>query len=478
MAISTWGGKIYTTSNSGANWSPGGSSNRNTLDLSMSSDGGVIAITDGIDIYISQDLGENWIGQGLSGKPWKGVAVSGDGKRLYAVASDGTIKKTALLTSQTISFSNPSNMTYGDADQTLIVSASSNLGVTLASSTSSVCSVISGKIHVVSAGTCTLTANQGGDATYSPATTVTKSITISKATSTIIVSGSVEYTYNGAPQGPSSSTVTGSSGAVTYSYLGIGATTYPSSATKPTNVGTYTVTAVVATDNNYLSSTSSAFAFSIIAKSLSIFASSPSVTYGAAAPSVSAASYSGLVNGDLSSVVTGLTCTSAYTTTSAVGSSPATSCSGGTASNYIISYIAGSVTINKATPSFSTWSNVPKNYGDSPFTVTAPTVTGSLAGSFTYSSANTAVISVSGSTFTVVGAGTSVITATFTPTDSTNYNSATTTMIVTVSKPTLSVTASSHTVAYGGAIPTITNGIMLFNYLHDHYSSWFSSFKL
>jgi hypothetical protein len=114
------------------------------------------------------------------------------------------------------------------------------------------------------------------------------------------------------------------------------------------------------------------------------------------------------------------------------------------------------VTVGKATPTFSAWSGVPKNYGDSAFTVTEPSVTGSVAGSFSYSSATTSVISVSGTTLTVAGAGTSVITATFTPTDTTNYNSATTTMTVTVSKAVLSITASSHTVAYGAAIPTIT----------------------
>ena len=112
--------------------------------------------------------------------------------------------------------------------------------------------------------------------------------------------------------------------------------------------------------------------------------------------------------------------------------------------------------IAKATPTFSAWNNVPKNYGDSSFTVTAPTVTGSLDGTFSYSSANSSVISVSGSTFTVVGAGTSVITATFTPTDSTGYNTATTNMTVTVAKASLGVTASSHTVAFGAAVPTIT----------------------
>jgi uncharacterized repeat protein (TIGR02543 family) len=96
MAIATYGGKIYTTSNLGANWSAGGSANRNTVDLSMSLDGSVIAIADGAEIYISKDLGASWVGEGQTGKTWTGVTVSGDGKKIYAAANDGTIRKTDI----------------------------------------------------------------------------------------------------------------------------------------------------------------------------------------------------------------------------------------------------------------------------------------------------------------------------------------------------------------------------------------------
>jgi hypothetical protein len=111
--------------------------------------------------------------------------------------------------------------------------------------------------------------------------------------------------------------------------------------------------------------------------------------------------------------------------------------------NYNVATINMTVTVSKATPTFSNWNNVSKYFGDSAFTVTAPGVTGSLAGSFTYTSATTSVISIAGSIFTVAGAGTSVITATFTPNDSTNYNSETTTMTVIVSKALQSVVSLS-----------------------------------
>jgi outer membrane protein OmpA-like peptidoglycan-associated protein len=108
------------------------------------------------------------------------------------------------------------------------------------------------------------------------------------------------------------------------------------------------------------------------------------------------------------------------------------------------------VTGGKATPTFSAWSNVSKTYGDASFTVTEPTVTGSVAGTFSYSSATTSVISVSGTTLTVEGAGSSVITATFTPTDLASHNIATTTMTVTVAKAsrTVSIDPASYETIY------------------------------
>jgi hypothetical protein len=184
--------------------------------------------------------------------------------------------------SQTISFTQPSNMTYGDADQTVTFSVNSALTVALTSSTTSVCTIVSGKIHIVSAGTCTVATNQSGDSNYSAATQVAYSITISRAASSIVISGTNTYNFNGSAQGPSSSTKSGSGGAVTYSYQGTGSTIYSASTTKPTNAGTYTVTASVAQDSGYTSATSTPFAFSInqISESSGLAITSVAATYG------------------------------------------------------------------------------------------------------------------------------------------------------------------------------------------------------
>ena len=117
----------------------------------------------------------------------------------------------------------------------------------------------------------------------------------------------------------------------------------------------------------------------------------------------------------------------------------------------------------KTTPTL-TWSNVSKSYGASPFTLTAPTA--STAGTFTYSSATPGVIAlnnVNTDSATVVAPGTSVITASFTPTDTATYNSAATTMTVTVSKAaqaalTFALSTASKNQPYSQAITMTPSG--------------------
>jgi hypothetical protein len=95
--------------------------------------------------------------------------------------------------------------------------------------------------------------------------------------------------------------------------------------------------------------------------------------------------------------------------------------------------VSQSFAITKGTPSLSNFGNVSKTVGDASFTLTAPTVANSLPGSFTYTSSTTATATISGDTVTLGNVGTTVITATFTPTDTVNYNNATITMTLTVS---------------------------------------------
>jgi len=91
----------------------------------------------------------------------------------------------------------------------------------------------------------------------------TYSFTTVAADSTIVVVGLATYSYNGGQLGPNQATVTGSTGAVTYTYSGTGSTVYGPTSVRPSQVGTYQVVASVASDGVYGSATSAPFAFSV-----------------------------------------------------------------------------------------------------------------------------------------------------------------------------------------------------------------------
>lgn len=321
----------------------------------------------------------------------------------------------------------------------------------------------------------TLVATDGNGKTSNPSGNLAITVSAGAAASLAVTTAAGDSTYgsNFAPQpviavrDSSGNTVTSWSTAITATIKSAGGATL--------ETGTATPTSGVATFNG-LGSTADAGTLTVEYTSgaltlatetvvvtpavLTVQASSPSVTFGDPVPTVTA-SYSGFLNGDTVAVVTTpATCATAYTPTSNAGTTPATTCSGAVATNYTFTYLAGSVTIAKATPTLGAFANVNKTYGDAAFTVVAPTavgvVPGTLAGSFTYTSGTTGVATVSGSTVTLAGAGSSVITALFTPTDSTNYTTANTTMTLAVAKAPLTVTASSATVTFGDAAPTIT----------------------
>ena len=180
-----------------------------------------------------------------------------------AFAYINALKIEEYATAQSITFGVLSAKNYGDADYSAGATASSGLTVSLSSSNTAVATIVSGQIHIVGPGTTTITASQAGNSTYSPATSVSQSLTVNKASSSITATGTTSYTYNHSPQGPASATESGSTGAITYSYSGTGGTTYAASATKPTNAGSYQVVATVAADANYNTASSSPLAFTI-----------------------------------------------------------------------------------------------------------------------------------------------------------------------------------------------------------------------
>jgi hypothetical protein len=100
------------------------------------------------------------------------------------------------------------------------------------------------------------------------------------------------------------------------------------------------------------------------------------------------------------------------------------------------------LTVNRTTPAITWGTPAAINYGTA-LGATQLDATSTVAGSFSYSPA----------AGTVLTAGSHLITATFTPTDSTDYNSATATVTVTVNQATPAITwATPAAIAYGTAL--------------------------
>ncbi len=160
----------------------------------------------------------------------------------------GTLTVTAVKHSQTITFDVLPVKTYGHADFDAGASASSGLVITYTSSDPSVAVILNGKIHIVAAGTATITASQPGNSAYEPAADVTRQLTVDKAPLTIKADNKsrligqanppLTITYNGFVNGENNTNLSAQPVITTIATI-----------TSP--VGDYPITVSGAASNNY-----------------------------------------------------------------------------------------------------------------------------------------------------------------------------------------------------------------------------------
>jgi len=139
-------------------------------------------------------------------------AVNGVGDGPASAASNSVTPKGA----QTITFNDPGAQNFGTTP-TLTATASSTLPVTFTSSTTSVCTVTSGgALTFVTAGTCTINADQAGNGSYLAATQVSQSFAVNAVvpgapvigTATVTGATSVSLTFT-APVSNGGAAITG-----------------------------------------------------------------------------------------------------------------------------------------------------------------------------------------------------------------------------------------------------------------------------
>ncbi len=396
------------------------------------------------------------------------VTITATSQANTSVKGTATLTLKATPTLSVASSKNPS--TYGGSVTfTATISSGPTGSVTFFDgSTSLGTGTISGTTATLSTtslagGTHSITANWGGNTNYSAVTSSAITQTVNKATPTLSVASSKNpSTYGGSvtltatiSSGPTGS-VTFFDGSTSLGSINLSGTTAALTTTSLA-AGSHSITANWGGNTNYSAVTSSIVTQTVNKAALTITASSPTVPYGSPVPGITPG-YSGWVNGDTpSSLTTQPTCTTTYTPTSAVGSSPSTSCSGAVDANYSISYVSGKVTVIKATPTLSVASSKnPSNYGDSvTFTATISSGLTGLSLTFYDGSTSLGTGTISGTTATLTTASLAVGSHSITVkwAGNTNYNAVTsspitqTVIVATTPTPTFSLAAGNYPTA-------------------------------
>ena len=298
----------------------------------------------------------------------------------------------------------------------------------------------------LSAGIYSVTAAYLGDDTFAPSNSITQTVSvIGQSSQAIAFSALPNVTYGVAPI---TLTATSSSG-LPVSYAVTGPGTISGSILAITGTGLVTVTANQAGNSNYAPATPVSQSFTVNTAMLTVTANGVSRPYGATNPAFTYA-VTGFVNGDASSVVSGMaTETTTATSTSAAGTYPISFATENlVAANYAFTYVNGTLTVTGGVSQTITFNPLPgATYGVAPVTLT-----GTSSSGLPVSYIATGPATVSGSTLIITGSG--VVTVTASQAGNANYAAATpVSQGFTVNKAVLIVTANNTSRPYGAADP-------------------------
>ena len=198
ILLANTGGGLFTSSDSGATWKLGTNSadsgfrNLQFEGADINSDGTRMAATVSYDIrkdvYISTDFGFTWRTQNLGLTDPQDVAIASTGSAIYAVAGGdqsgnypvsfarATFKQDQTITRTSTSPTSP--VKSGTYTPTATADSSLPVAISIATGSSSVCSISAGVVTFNAAGSCVIQYDQPGNATYNAAAQVTETLII------------------------------------------------------------------------------------------------------------------------------------------------------------------------------------------------------------------------------------------------------------------------------------------------------------
>lgn len=377
------------------------------------------------------------------------VAVQADGKILLGgtfsqvngrsrnhiarLQSDGSVD-------QTIASGTLANKTLGDPDFTVNATATSGLPASFASQTPAVCTVSGSTVHLVSTGTCTIRASQGGNSDYNAAPNVDQSFTVApfvsqqctmpKTTPIITWSNPSDIVYGT----PLSSTQLNATASVP------GTFTYTPAAGSVQNAGNNQTLSV-----SFIPNDTSQYNDAIASVSINVLKADPVITWSNPADIVYGTTLNSTQLNASASVPGTLTYTpNAGTQLSAGnGQNLSVSLTPNDAANYNNASANVHINVLKATPTIN-WSNPADIIYGTALGNTQLNATASVPGTLTYTP----------NTGTVLNAGAGqTLSVSLTPTDTSNYNSASKTVSLNVLKATPTITWNDPAdIVYGPAL--------------------------
>jgi hypothetical protein len=337
------------------------------------------------------------------------------------------------LSGQTISFTStpPGSAVVGGAGYTVTATASSGLAVafTLSAGSAGVCTMSGATVSFVGAGTCTVDANQAGDATHQAAPQAQQSFTVAgspppKSPQSISFTSSAP---SGAVVGGPTYSVTATAGsglAVVFSAAGssAGICTVSGATVSFVGSGTCTINANQPGNGSYLAAPQAqqAFAVGLTPQTISFTSSPPAgAVAGGAGYTVTATASSGLAVTFTISAGSAGVCTISGAAVSFVGGGTCTINANqpGNGSYLAAPQALQSFTVAGSPPpkspqsiNFTSTAPAGSTVGGSAYTVTA-TASSGLAVAFSAAAGSAGICTVSGSTVSLVGAGTCTINA-------------------------------------------------------------------
>jgi hypothetical protein len=387
-----------------ASFTPAASASSNLTLSFSSSDAGVVAISGGMVLIVG------------SGTATITATQPGNSSYNAAVSVEQTI--TVHKADQTISFEALADKPFDAPSFDLTASSSSALALSFSSSDEGVVTILGNTVTIVGVGTSTIIASQTGNSNFNASEPVERTITIVKASQAIIFP-EIETKVFGDGQFELTAS-TSSALPISFASSNEDVMTVSGSTVNIVGAGTATITATQVGNTNYNSATP-------VERSVTVNKANQTITFNEIenrvfgdGPFDISATASSTLAVSFSSSDEGVATVSGNTVT-IVGAGAVTITAGHSGnSNYNAAVSVGrTFTISKADQVITFSEGPDRTFGDAPFELNASASSSLL---ISYSSSDEEVMTISGNTATIVGAGIATITAT--QTGSSNYNPA------------------------------------------------------